>query len=462
MPRLARCSGNRGMTRRRFLIDVLIVMFGISAWVGVNGIYVQLPLLVLTAPEGWSLPAYIVVIVQAANIGPVLYALSRKFFPNLCKESAWISSLLILGSVAMGTLAFVYETKTSINGTEHSVALLALIFFTALVGCSSSVLFVPYLRNFHEVHLVSFFVGEGLSGLLPSAVALVQGVGGNEECKSPESNSTNDTASSNHEVPHFSPKIYFLFLFSLLVASTCAFWILECSLVSQDKSDPKLSTVFRTPLPHCNQCPSHENLSSGIPKFETRIAEEVTEATSLQSDTTIAYNGVVRSYLYVLIGLICFAGNGFLPGIQSYSCLPYGNVAYHLTVTLAHLSNPIACVLALWMPPPGPRGITKVSTLAVIASTYVTWLAFSSPTPPWRGTTLGTILVVLAWIALTGLVTYAKLSITAIFRRESGATSLFYVGVVTQAGSVAGAIFSFVLTNYSTLLTPYKSCIPSS
>ncbi|XP_046751877.1 riboflavin transporter 2-like [Diprion similis] len=459
MPRLAGCNGESGMTQRRFLIDVLIVMFGISAWVGVNGIYVQLPLLVATAPEGWTLPAYIVVVVQAANIGPVFYALSRKFFPRLCKESVWISSLLVLGSVAMGTLAFVYEAKTSINGTEHSVALLALIFFTALVGCSSSVLFVPYLRNFQEIHLVSFFVGEGLSGLLPSAVALVQGVGGNEDCKSPDLKSTNDTASSD-QVPHFSPKIYFLFLFGLLVASTCAFWILEYSLVSQEKRDPRLSRVSHTP-PH-NRCPSDEKISSEIPEFEPRTAEEVTESTSLQSDVTIAYSGVVRSYLYVLIGLICFAGNGFLPGIQSYSCLPYGNVAYHLTVTLAHLSNPIACVLALWMPPPGPRGISKVSALAVIASTYVTWLAFSSPTPPWHGTTLGTILVVLAWIALTGLVTYAKLSITAIFRREPGASSLFYVGVVTQAGSVAGAIFSFVLTNYSTLLTSYKSCVPSS
>lgn len=446
MSRTSVCSEEgRIMNRHRVLIDVLIVMFGISAWIGVNGIYVQLPLLVAAAPEGWSLPAYIVVLVQIANVGPVLYALTRRFSPNLCCESVWISSLLVIGSVAMGVLGFLYDTSTTINGVEHSVALLFLVFATALVGCSSSILFVPYLRNFREVHLVSFFIGEGLSGLFPSAVALIQGVGGNPVCQGNTTNST-DSQLPLISQPNFSPKVYFLLLFAVLASSTCAFWVLEFLLAARNGRIAALSTAAQD-----SDCLYDHSILDKTTTFEATSVD-------LQSDTPDLYSGSTRGYLYVLMGLICFGGNGFLPGIQSYSCLPYGNVAYHLTVTLAHLSNPIACVVALWLPPPGPRGITIISTFAIVAASHVTWLAFLSPMPPWHDTTHGVILVVVAWVLLTGFVTYTKLSITAIFRREPGAKSLFYVGIVTQIGSAAGAICSFGITNFSNLLVPYTGC----
>ena len=66
------------LSNRKVLVDVLALLFGVGAWVGVNGIYVQLPLLVNTAPEGWSLPAHMVLVVQFANLGPILYTLYIK------------------------------------------------------------------------------------------------------------------------------------------------------------------------------------------------------------------------------------------------------------------------------------------------------------------------------------------------------------------------------------------------
>lgn len=436
----------RTMSRYRILVDILIAMFGISAWIGINGIFVQLPLLVESAPEGWSLPAYIVIVVQAANMGPLLYGLIRKFAPGLCNESIWISSLLILGTIAMGFLAFLYDTSTEINGVDHSVALLVFVFATALVGCSSSVLFLPYLRNFDEVHLVYFFIGEGLSGLLPSGVALVQGVGGSPVCPN---NSTNSTSAESPLVlvPKFSPRVYFLMLLTILALSTSAFWLLEHLPVGKKRLDHQTIKTL-----------TYEKIA--VPRTSASTfsdTTEVTQTTEIQMDPPIL-STITRSYLYMLIGLVCLGGNGFLPGIQSYSCLPYGHLAYHLTVTMANLANPVACVMALWFPEPGPRGITVVTGLAVVVATHVTWLAFLSPVPPLRDTTLGVVHVVIAWILLTGFVTYAKLSITAIFRREPGDRGLFYAGVFTQTGSATGALVSFVLTSYSNLLVSYNAC----
>lgn len=66
------------LSNRKVLVDILALLFGLGTWVGVNGIYVQLPLLVNVAPEGWSLPSHMVLIVQFANLGPILYTLYVK------------------------------------------------------------------------------------------------------------------------------------------------------------------------------------------------------------------------------------------------------------------------------------------------------------------------------------------------------------------------------------------------
>ncbi len=59
---------------------------------------------------------------------------------------------------------------------------MTLLFFLSLVDCTSSVLFVPFMASLRPRYLTSYLVGEGLSGLIPAAVALAQGVGGNPRC----------------------------------------------------------------------------------------------------------------------------------------------------------------------------------------------------------------------------------------------------------------------------------------
>ena len=58
---------------RLVLIDVLAILFGISSWISINGLWVELPLLVNRLPESWSLASYLSVIVQIANLGPITY-----------------------------------------------------------------------------------------------------------------------------------------------------------------------------------------------------------------------------------------------------------------------------------------------------------------------------------------------------------------------------------------------------
>ena len=57
-----------GRSRRIFLVDLLAVLFGISSWISINGLWVELPMLVSELPESWALPSYLSIIVQVRQI----------------------------------------------------------------------------------------------------------------------------------------------------------------------------------------------------------------------------------------------------------------------------------------------------------------------------------------------------------------------------------------------------------
>ena len=443
-------NGQKYLKSHPRIINFLVIIFGISAWIGVNGIYVQLPLLVARAPEGWNLAAYLVVVIQIANIGPAVYTLAKKSMPNL-NESRCIFGLLFTGCLAVGILAFCYDKTSYIGGKEYSVTLFICGFFPALIGCTSSVLFMPYLRNCSEKYLAYYFIGEGLSGVLPSVVALFQGVGENHVCV----NYGNGTIVEVSSEPRFSPRDYFIFLFSILFTSLCTFVVLQYLPSIQEKgSRDSSANVYNLqviePLPNQNTVHSNSIIKNDC--------VYITNDEEVHDNEIISLSRII--YFHFLVGVVCFLGNGFLPGIQTYSCLPYGNVAFHLTVTLANIANPTACLIYLWYETINLKVFNGFSFVGMITCSYAIYTAASSPNPPLRDSMIGVTLVVIAWILLTGSISYLKLAITSTVRRKFGPKALISVGVVMQSGSACGAILSFGLINYTTLFHKHIPCTP--
>ena len=97
---------------RNIYVDILAILFGISSWISINGLWVELPLLVERLPEKWALASYLSIIVQCANIGPIFIGTLR----TLCKGKipmVWII-LVLLGMVSHKM------SKTTIFGHKYS------------------------------------------------------------------------------------------------------------------------------------------------------------------------------------------------------------------------------------------------------------------------------------------------------------------------------------------------------
>ncbi|KAL7883784.1 hypothetical protein SRHO_G00014420, partial [Serrasalmus rhombeus] len=159
------------------LTHVLACLFGMGSWVTICGLWVELPLIVPQVPEGWYLPSYLSVLIQVANIGPLFVTLMHRFQPGKLNEVAVIYVIVSFGMLASLLLGFFWKETVMVQGVQRSVPLLLLTFFISIVDCTSSVTFLPFMMQLKPEYLTTYYIGEGLSGLVPAIVALIQGVG---------------------------------------------------------------------------------------------------------------------------------------------------------------------------------------------------------------------------------------------------------------------------------------------
>ena len=168
---------------RNIFVDILAILFGISSWISINGLWVELPLLVERLPEKWTLASYLSIIVQLANIGPITIGLWRLATNGKIPVFWTILALLGIGTLSSILLVPFWYKTSQIGDSEYSIALFLLVFCLSLVDCTSSVLFLPFMGVFKDIYLNSYLIGEGMSGFVPSIAALIQGVGGNPYCE---------------------------------------------------------------------------------------------------------------------------------------------------------------------------------------------------------------------------------------------------------------------------------------
>ncbi|XP_039751217.1 riboflavin transporter 2 isoform X2 [Pararge aegeria] len=417
----APCLRDAGMRvlgkQRRVALDVLMACWGTGTWLGVNGVYMQLPLLVQRLPERWRLPSHIAVVIQLANVGVLLYALLRRVLPR-APDAPYVVALLLLGTLALFLNGFLYAETAVLAGAERSVSFLTITFFTGLVGCTSSVLFYPYLRHFRDVYLATYLVGEGLSGLLPSVLSLVQGAGGEPHCEYAPGNAT---AVVRQPEPRFDTTVFMGVLGALSALSLGGFLLLHLP-------------AFRA-----------ERVQPGAAAKE----DEAAGGAALRSPRWAA--------VMLLMALLNALMNGVLPAVQSYSCMPYGAQAYHLAVTLGAMANPAACLAGVWLRPVRARVLAALLAAGVLPLAYLLATAALSPAPPLRTHVAGTALIVAAWVSVFGVLSYARMWVYE-WARRGGTAGMRACGFVTQLGSALGSLALYFVVNYTDAFVEAPPC----
>ncbi|KAK1794998.1 hypothetical protein P4O66_010187 [Electrophorus voltai] len=443
---------------------MLACLFGIGSWVAINGMWVELPLIVHEIPERWYLPSYLTIIIQLANIGPLFITLMHCFKPRVLDERPIIYTIIVLGMLATFLLAYLWKHTLVVGGAEHSLALLSLTFLLSVVDCTSSVTFLPFMMRLQPQYLTTYFTGEGLSGLIPALVALIQGVGV-VHCK----NSTgmanfsmeNSTWGSSGELQahyqpaNFSTQVFFLFLSVMMTVCLGAFLMLNHHPAMKQERKCKRSLGDAE---HEVKVGINLSVKSSAPEQKPMldpVDDGMKEPCSSFGKGTYSRAEVV--FIFLVLGWVSALTNAVLPSVQSYSCLPYGNQAYHLATTMAAVANPVACFIAMFVP------VRSLFFMGVLTATgtgfgaFIMGMATLSPCPLLVYHDLGAALTVINWVMFVLTLSYVKVIIGVILRDE-GRSALVWCGAVVQLGSMIGAMIMFPLVSVYELFKSGDPC----
>ncbi|XP_072531472.1 solute carrier family 52, riboflavin transporter, member 2 isoform X2 [Salminus brasiliensis] len=422
---------------------VLVALFGMGSWISVNSLWLQLPVVVSILPEGWNLPAYLSVLIAFGNLGPVAVTLTHHFAPGRLNERLVIHSIQVLAVVASVFLAIFWSHVTTVAGQPRSVPYLVLAFVLSLVCCTSNVTFLPFMYRYPPEYIRTFFVGQGLSALFPCIVALGQGVG-KLDCIE-----TENGTQPHYFKENFPAQDFFWFLFVMLTVSALCFLALTYRAVTPAEEKGAQATDEQAQKDQEQE--GHPLQNGGSPVSEEQVEVE-------KQAPAVSFWTVSNIYLLLLLGISNALTNGVLPSVQSFSCLPYGSMAFHLSVVLGNIANPLACFVAMFILLRSNAGLGILSLVGCVFAAYLLALAALSPCPPLLGTHAGVVVVVISWIVFTGLFSYLKVVVGTLLH-EAGHAALLWCGVFIQAGSLIGALSMFPLVSIYHVLHRAQDCV---
>lgn len=420
---------------------ILIVIFNLSTWIDINSVWIELPLIVNTAPERWSLPSTLSLVISLANIFPIIVVILRWKLGGKFSEIPFIYTIIIVGIIACCCIGLFWDYKASIFGRERSVALLSAVFALAMLDCTSSLVFYDYMKRFKAKYLHATFLGESLTGILPTLLALTQGIGGEIQCI--KNNSTLNIQPVYSE-PRFSVSIFFFLVTGIITISLIAFMILRLtSITTLAKADDQLCREINME--------TYEKLL--ITRENSSDFKQVSLSKHKLMTTKQFYS---LQILNMLNSAIVF---GCLPTLVTYSLLPYGHKIFYYCNILYPISYPLAAIYGFIRPTISTFWIIIGSIIGALSCSFIIFVAFHSPCPMWADTLHGGIIMIVAWFLSSFILGYIRIasgnSIKLTWKKENG---LFYYGLSIQLGVLLGVIPMYLIINIFQLLQERQPC----
>ena len=431
--------------RRRWAEHVcygLIIVLNLCTWIDLNSVWIELPLIVNSAPEGWTLPSTLSLIISLANIFPVMVIVMRWRLGKRFSEIPFIYIIIIVGVIACVSIGLFWNHHTRIFGQDRSLALIVFVFALAMLDCTSSLVFCDYMRRFKPKYLQAMFMGESLTGTIPTIIALAQGVGGEVQCIR---NNQTKMLEPLYTEPRFSVSVFFFLVTGIIGLSLVAFMLLRMtSIVHRAKASEYRSTECNPDT--CEVLLKLKENRSNVRKLSLSTPNSMT---AREFHILQAFNVVNSAVLY-----------GCLPTLITYSLLPYGQKAFYYCSVLFPIAYPLSALYGIVRPTLSMTWIVLGSLFGSVFCAFIIFVAFQSPCPIWADTVHGGIVMIVAWFVSTFTFAYVRIAsgnrIKLAWGKESG---LFYFGVSVQMGIVFGVLPMYLLINVFEVLKDRQPCV---
>lgn len=146
---------------------------------------------------------------------------------------------------------------------------------------------------------------------------------------------------SRYLAPRFSPMLFFLLLSFLMGCCLVAFFLLQRQPWGRQGSIEDLLHSEVT-LHSIRPRDTEDTGSLGAPISSPGKGSVEVSVAQLRP--------AQLAFIYSTVAFVNALTNGVLPSVQTYSCLPYGPVAYHLSAALSAVASPLACFLPIFLP----------------------------------------------------------------------------------------------------------------
>ncbi|CAF2982265.1 unnamed protein product [Rotaria sp. Silwood2] len=407
----------------QYVTYILLTLLFLSSWTDINGIFAELPQIILTQPESWKLGANLALITNLGNIAPFVLVLIKCFSRKRTLNPVPINYVvIIIGMLSCLLLIFFWSYTTIIVNEKRSTALLILAFFLSLLDCTSSISFADYIQRFRKEFTTTLFLGESLTSIIPSLLAIAQG-NGQIRCIQ-TMNGTNITEAV-YETARFSVSIYFLCLFFLLTISLISFVLLQWTSISRNTHQiiPDISLDTKDPI-YKQQKP-------------------------------------LTTSSYILLSLGCTYTSSILFGmilsISTYVLMPYGHKIFYLGTIISPWMLTLVWILGMIKPVVAKRYLLILILLGSFTFALDMYVSFKSPCPPWVDTTKGSIFILIIWLSTYVLLGYPRLVI-ANYVRTYSSNGMFWFGVNVQLGALIGSIVAYLLIETFSLFRERIAC----
>jgi len=93
----------------------LFFVVGLSSWLLVNGLFLEVPLLVSSLPEGYTLVSFLVIMVQVGNIFGLFYLFLRSVFETNSFQKYIVLIVLVYGTAVCVLLGLFWDKLVVVN-----------------------------------------------------------------------------------------------------------------------------------------------------------------------------------------------------------------------------------------------------------------------------------------------------------------------------------------------------------